>query len=83
MVKVTGPVFSSDAHGDLGGLLNYHRRPGGSAVARHHQPGSVVKSHAVPSASQVTIRSYYKEAVEHWHLLTETERQQWRDFVVR
>ena len=81
MPKLGAPLFSTEAHGDLAKLLNYHRRPSGAGVAKHHQPGSVVKAHAVPTAFQSQLRSYYAEAVEHWHLLSEAEKQQWRDFV--
>lgn len=81
MPKVTGPLLSIIAHGDLAKLLNYHRRPSGAAVAVHHHPGSAVKSHAVPTAFQALLRGYYREAVEHWQTLSEVEKQQWRDFV--
>ena len=81
MPKVEAPLFSIDAHGDLGKLLNFHRRPGGHAVAKHHQPGSVVKSHAEPSASQEIIRGYVAEAVSRWHDLTPAQQAQWNAFV--
>lgn len=81
MPKLTGPLFSIDARGTLAKLLNFHRRPGGPAVAFHHQPGSVVQSHALPTTYQAQLREYYAEAVEHWQLLSEAEKQQWRDFV--
>lgn len=81
MPKVIGPLLSIVAHGDLAKLLNYHRRPSGAAVAVHHQPGSVVKAHAIPNATQIYLRACYWEAVSRWHELIEAERQQWRDFV--
>lgn len=81
MVKVYGPLGSADAHGDLNKILNYHRRPGGHAVAKHHQPGSVVASHAEPSASQTTIRGYVAEAVSRWHDLSPAQRAQWDTYV--
>jgi hypothetical protein len=82
-VKVKGPLQSFSAHGDFGKLINYHRRPSGGAVAKAHKPGSLVKSHADPSASQTTIRDYVKEAVEHWQLLTSEQQAQWNAYVVR
>ena len=81
MPKVTGPLFSPDAHGDLAKLLNFHDRPGGHAVARHHQPGSVNAKGKIPSAAQVVIRDFVKEAVEHWQLLTPAEKTQWNQYV--
>lgn len=81
MPEVTGPLFSPDARGDLAKLLNYHKRPGGFAVAKHHQPGSVVASHALPSAAQTVIRAYVKEAVEHWQQLTTEEKELWNLYV--
>lgn len=80
-MKVEGPLQSVDARGDFGRLLNFHRRPSGHAVAKAHKPGSLVKSHAEPSASQTTIRGYVKEAVEHWQSLSAAEKQQWNDYV--
>lgn len=81
MPKVGAPLISAGAHGDFGRLLNFHQRPSGHAVAKAHKPGSVVKSHADPSASQEVIRAYMKEAVEHWQSLSPAERQQWNEYV--
>ena len=81
MPKVEGPLFSADAFGDLGELLNFHRRPGGHAVGVSHRPGSRVASHAVPTISQEIIRAYVGQAVDQWQTLTEEEKQLWRDFV--
>jgi len=82
MPKLGGPLFSVTAQGDLASVLNYHRRPGGAAVAIHHQPGSVVKKHAKPTTAQILIRAYYWDAVSHWKLLTEAQKQLWRDYVI-
>lgn len=82
MPKVTGPLFSVTAQGDLGKVLNYHGRPGGAAVAVHHQPGSRVKKHGEPTVGQILLRAYYWDAVSHWKALTDEQRQLWRDFVI-
>lgn len=81
MPKVRGPLFSVLARGSLGEILTYQGRPGGAAVYPYSKPGSRVKKHALPSASQALIRGYYREAVEHWQILSEAEKQQWNDFV--
>jgi len=81
MPKVTGPMMSIEASGDLAQILNFHKRPGGFAVAKHHHPGSVVTAHKEPNDAQTVIRGYYTEAVSHWKMLSEEEKQDWRDFV--
>lgn len=81
MPKVVGPALSLDAKGKLGKPLTFQKRPSGSAVYPSSRPGARVKKNKEPSASQKTIRDYYKEAVEHWHMLTPAEKKQWNDFV--
>ena len=81
MPKVTGPLISLDAKGDVGKKLTFQKRPSGSAVYPFSKPGARVKKNKEPSASQITIRDYVKEAVEHWHMLTADEKKQWNDFV--
>lgn len=81
MPKVGGPLFSPEAHGDLNKILNFHRRPSGHAVAKHHQPGSVVDNHKNPTAQQSVIRGYVAEAVTRWKQLTPAEKEQWNEYV--
>jgi hypothetical protein len=80
-MKLGTPLMSARASGDFGKLINFHNRPSGAAAAKAHRPGSVVASHAEPSASQSTIRGFYQEAVSRWHDLTSEEKALWNAFV--
>ena len=82
MPKVTGPLFSVDATGVLGGVLTFQKRPGGHAVYNFAKPGSRVKKHGEPTAAQVSIRAYVWDAVSHWKALTDEQKQSWNDYFV-
>jgi hypothetical protein len=81
MPKVAGPCFSVEGKGALAEILTYQKRPSGSAVYGYKKPGDIVRSHAEPTAEQQQMRDYYREACEHWRMLSEEEKGEWREFV--
>jgi len=81
MVKVVGPLFSVEARKALGKVLTYQKRPSCGAVYGYSKPGSVVEKHKEPTAAQEQMRAYYREAFEHWRMLTEEDKEEWRESV--
>lgn len=68
MPKVTGPLFSTEAHGALGDVLTYQRRPGGASVYGYKKP-------KVPlTNAQKLQRQLISWAVDKWQAMTDEER---------
>lgn len=80
-MKVSGPLHSEGASGDLAGVLTFQKRGRRAVVYRHAEPGSVRKASAEPNSEQVQMRAWYYEAVGKWRELTDEEKQIWNDFV--
>jgi len=71
MPKLTGPLFSVEAHKDLAKALTYQRRPGGASVYGYKKP-------RVPlSDLQVQQRSLIAAATGYWHSLTDDQKAEW------
>ena len=64
MAKVTGPAFSVDAHGDLGGGICFTRCKSGHRVILSPQPGNP------NSVSQSAHRTLFHSAKSAWKLLS-------------
>ena len=64
MAKVTSPLFSLEAHGDLGGALRYQKRKGTNYVKKlNNLPSSV-------SAGQRAWRQHYIDTWNAWWKLS-------------
>jgi len=75
MAKVTGPALSLGAKGTIADTLTYQKKGGG-----HSAYGATGHKDA-KSYPQLLIRSYFKDAVAAWKLLTPAEKGEWNDFV--
>jgi len=80
MVKVVGPCFSLDAAKSLRKILEYRRSFGQAIVSKFHKPGG--RAPFILGYHPYLKRVIMSEAVRHWHLLTTTEKQLWRDYIV-
>ena len=76
MVKVTGPIFSVDAKGTLGGAITYQGGSGKHRVIRvptHKDAGS---------GDQLTQRALFLGAAARWHLLGAEDKADYEVFGV-
>ena len=74
MAKVTSPLFSFSASGQIGKALVYASWKGISYVKKYVAP-----SNSNTSAQQV-IRGYFSTAVDAWHAETNMVRTAWTDY---
>ncbi len=73
MPKLTGPLFSVEAHGALAKALTYQRRPGGASVYGYKKP-------KVPLTDrQIWQRDLIKWCVYEWQQLTDEQKADWED----
>ena len=79
MPVVFGPALSIDAHGTLGRSITFQKRPSGASVIMVPRPSKKILDN--PTALQQATRDYMKEAVEKWQLLSEAEKEQWRQYL--
>jgi hypothetical protein len=79
MVKITGPALSLSAAGTLGKTLTYQTRPRGNAVYLKSKPGRI--SPFVDTPAQYIKKTYFSEAIRHWHLLSPAEKLAWEAFI--
>lgn len=63
MAKVNGPLFSLDAHGDIGNTLRYQRRGHTNYVKR------INKLPTTASIAQLAHREKYKQYWDYWDKL--------------
>jgi len=74
MVKIRNPLFSLGAHGSVGTVLTYSKRKSGNQVRLQRGQKDVITD------ERTTMREYYAEALEKWHTLTDSEKQEWTEF---
>jgi len=73
MPKVTGPLYSLEAHGNLASVLTFQRRPGGPAVYGYKTP-------KVPlTAKQLLQRERIRWCVSTWQQLTDEQKNEWEN----
>jgi hypothetical protein len=75
MAKLTGPLMSNSASGQLKKQLTYLNRPSGASVGVFSKPGS--RSPFTPSAAQVARRATYSEAVLIWNGFSEQKKAEY------
>ena len=68
MVKTKGPLFSLEAHGKLGNVLNYSKKKSGSQVREFHYPKKKV------TGAQWTQRHIIGMITARWQTLTDEEK---------
>lgn len=71
MPKLTGPLFSVEAHKDLAKALTYQRRPGGAAVYGYKKPKVPL---TIPQRLQ---RWDIASAVAYWRSLSDAAKAEW------
>jgi hypothetical protein len=74
MAKVTSPLFSFSASGQVGKAIVYSSWKGINYVRRYVIPANP------DTAAQQVIRGYFTDAVSAWHAETSTVRTAWTDY---
>lgn len=77
MAKITGPLFSMEAHGNIGGAIQFRGNRYGSHAYRPPRPEQ--QNQQPPTPAQAAVRGRYAEIRALWSESTEPERQTWRD----
>lgn len=77
MAKITGPLFSLTASGNVGGSIQFRGNRYGSHAYRPPRPEQ--QNQQAPSPAQAAIRRRYADIRARWHEILEAERQAWRD----
>lgn len=72
MAKTTGPLFSLEARGALGGSIIYNQSSGRSTSRRWSKPSGPA------SQAQITRRDLYKAGISAWKLLSPAEKEELR-----
>lgn len=75
MVKLINPLFSSSAHGRLGGLI-YEVGPFGQYAKAH------VPQHGKPTAAQLQQNAFFGNAADAWRLLTDEQKAEYNSRAV-
>lgn len=75
MAKVSAPLFSFDARGQVGKAIVYTFWKGLQIVRRWVLPQNP------NTADQQTIRGQFEMAVDRWHDLTEAQQSDWDEYV--
>ena len=71
--KITGPLFSNDARGNVGKVITYSKTFGGNIAKR------TPKRKDLPSDLQKAYREVYKAGKDEWKSLTDEEKQVYID----
>lgn len=79
MVKVVGPALSLDAKKSLKGTIIFQGGRNRTILTKHHRPGT--RAPFVLGYYPYLARVHTSEAVRHWHLLSEAEREEWKDYI--
>ena len=80
MARIIGPLGSFSASKQLGKRLVFKNKKGRNLVTKYSKPGS--KNPFTPSAAQVVMRGYMRDAREAWQNLSDANKQAWNDFVL-
>ncbi len=72
MVKLSGPLFSLEAHGSLGPRLTFSQRKNVSQVRFQRAQKDVI------TPARTLQRGYFQMAVSWWHELSEQEQADWK-----
>jgi len=74
MAKLKGPLLSINAHGSIGKRITYSQRASGNQVRFQRA------NHDRKSASQLSERTLFLEALGKWDDLTNSQKEQWNEF---
>lgn len=77
MAKVSGPLHSLDARGNLGGQVQYRGGRRGTHAYRPANPATL--NQKAPSEAQTATRDAYRRALGLWRALAPSERQGYDD----
>ena len=80
MVTIRGPLFSQKASKQFGHRLIFKTKGNKAFLTNYNKPGSVNKF--TPSAQQIIMRDYMKDARDAWTNLSEENKQAWNGFVI-
>ena len=81
MAKITGPLMSMTASGNLAGMMQFRANRYGAHVYRPQTP--TAQNQQAPSPAQVSVRARYTRIRAAWNVMTEPQRQDWRDAAAR
>lgn len=81
MAKITGPLMSRTANGNLAGMMQFRANRYGAHVYR--PPAPTAQNQQAPSPAQALVRARYARIRAAWNVLTEPQRQDWRDAAAR
>jgi hypothetical protein len=79
MAKTIGPSLSLSAHGSLGKVFTFQTKGKGNAVYFKSKPGQ--RTPLQLTYNQYQVKVYVSEAVRHWHLLSDSEKELWNDYI--
>lgn len=74
MAKVIGPLLSVGAKGKIAKVMYYQGSVSGTVVRR------LPRQPQITNAYQLQKQIWYADAVAHWHLLSDTQRELWNNY---
>jgi len=77
MAKTKGPLYSSEARGQLGKSIQFQKSRGINRCCIYNKPGS--KSPLLLSADQINRRARYAEGIEIWNELSEEKKAEYQE----
>lgn len=81
MAKTNAPLGSFSAHGKIANTLTYRKSNGQNIVSGFSKPGDYRKTEA--TELQLEQRQIYKDSVEAWNALSDTEKQSYNDQAIK
>ena len=78
MAKLTGPLFSLDAHGSIDNALTFSKRKSGAQVRFQKK-----QKMTVPAYAQIDNQSLYRVAYARWLAFTDAQREDYRDLATQ